>query len=87
MTTTTYDSAADADADRTQQKALLVALNAWDRALRREECGAWCIIGKQGPQGVLALQTSWRRTDDHGVAGSAGAHCKRSSDHARASLG
>jgi hypothetical protein len=44
----TYDSAAEADADRAQQKELLTALNAWDRALRRDECGGWTIIGKQG---------------------------------------
>jgi hypothetical protein len=41
----TYDSAAEAEADRAQQKDLLTALNAWDRALRRDECGAWCIHG------------------------------------------
>src|SRR5262245_51328666 len=44
----TYDSGAEAEADRTQQKALLAALGAWDRALRRDECGAWCISGKHG---------------------------------------
>jgi hypothetical protein len=44
----TYDSAADAEADRAQQKALLKALNAWDRALRRDECGAWTITGSRG---------------------------------------
>jgi hypothetical protein len=44
----TYDSAADAEADRDQQKALLAALGAWDRALRRDECGAWRINGKHG---------------------------------------
>jgi hypothetical protein len=44
----TYDSAADADADRAQQKALLAALGGWDRALRRDECGAWCIMGTRG---------------------------------------
>jgi hypothetical protein len=44
----TYDSAADADADRTQQEGLLTALGGWDRALRRDECGAWCIMGKTG---------------------------------------
>jgi hypothetical protein len=44
----TYDSAADAEADRNQQKALLVALGAWDRALRRDECGAWRIKGNHG---------------------------------------
>lgn len=44
----TYDSGADAETDRTQQKSLLAALGAWDRALRRDECGAWCINGKHG---------------------------------------
>jgi hypothetical protein len=41
----TYDSAVDGDADRAQQKTLVVALNAWDRALRRDDCSAWCIHG------------------------------------------
>jgi hypothetical protein len=44
----TYDSAADAEADRDQQKSLLAALGAWDRALRRDECGAWRINGEHG---------------------------------------
>jgi hypothetical protein len=44
----TYDSAADAEADRDQQKTLLAALGAWDRALRREECSAWRINGSHG---------------------------------------
>jgi len=44
----TYDSGAEAEADRAQQKALLAALRAWHRALRRDECGAWCISGKHG---------------------------------------
>ena len=44
----TYDSAADAAADREQQLTLLTALGAWDRALRRDECWAWCIHGKHG---------------------------------------
>jgi hypothetical protein len=44
----TYDSAADAQADRDQQKALLAALGASDRALRREECSAWRINGSYG---------------------------------------
>jgi hypothetical protein len=44
----TYDSAAEADADRAQQRELLTALGAWDRALRRDECGAWCICGQHG---------------------------------------
>jgi hypothetical protein len=42
----TYSNAGDAD--REQQKALLAALGAWDRALRRDECGAWTIIGTRG---------------------------------------
>jgi hypothetical protein len=44
----TYDSAADADADRAQQERLLAALGAWDRALRRDDLAAWCIIGTRG---------------------------------------
>src|SRR5262245_33658425 len=44
----TYDSGAEAEADRAQQKALLAAFRAWDRALHRDECGAWCISGKYG---------------------------------------
>jgi len=43
----TYDSAAEAAADREQQQALLTALNGWDRALRRDDCGAWCIHGEK----------------------------------------
>jgi len=27
-------------------RSLLVALNAWGRALRRDDCNAWCIAGK-----------------------------------------
>jgi len=44
----TYDDAADAEADKAQQRNLLEALGAWDRALRRDECGAWRINGKHG---------------------------------------
>jgi hypothetical protein len=44
----TYDSAAEAEVDRAQQKALIAALNASDRALRRDECGAWCVSGDRG---------------------------------------
>ena len=42
----TYDTAAEAEADRDQQRSLLAALNAWHRALRKDECNAWCISGK-----------------------------------------
>jgi hypothetical protein len=55
----TYDSAADADADRGQQKALLAALCAWDRALRRDECGAWRVSGKQGSIHTWGDGRSW----------------------------
>src|SRR5262245_597536 len=44
----TYDNPAEAEADRGQQRLLLAALNAWDRALGRDECSAWCISGKHG---------------------------------------
>ena len=44
----TYDTGAEADADRAKQKQLLAALDAWDRALRRDECSAWCITGSSG---------------------------------------
>jgi hypothetical protein len=44
----TYNSAAEAEIDRAQQRSLLTALNASDRALRRDECGAWCISGERG---------------------------------------
>jgi hypothetical protein len=55
----TYDDAADADADRAQQKSLLVALNAWDRALCRDECGAWTLVGKQGSIHTWGDGKSW----------------------------
>ena len=41
----TYDSGEEGEADRI---SLLVPLNASDRALRRDECGAWRITGKFG---------------------------------------
>ena len=44
----TYETAAEAEADRAQQKALLAALGGWERALRRDKCGAWRITGKHG---------------------------------------
>jgi hypothetical protein len=55
----TYDSATDAEADRAQQKALLKALNAWDRALRRDECGAWTITGTRGSIHTLGDDRTW----------------------------
>ena len=44
----TYRSATEADADRDEQRRLLAALGGWDRALRRDACGAWCISGSRG---------------------------------------
>ena len=55
----TYDSPAEAEADRAQQKQLLTALNGWDRALRRDECGAWTIIGKQRSIHTWGDRKSW----------------------------
>jgi hypothetical protein len=60
----TYDSAADAEADRKQQKALLSALGASDLALRRDECGAWRINGKHGSVHTHGDGTSWTRSDN-----------------------
>jgi hypothetical protein len=44
----TYTSAAETEADREQQRALHSALGASDRALQRDACNAWTIIGKRG---------------------------------------
>ena len=55
----TYDSAVDAEADREQQRRLLAALNAWDRALRRDECGAWTIQGTRGTIHTYGDSKSW----------------------------
>jgi hypothetical protein len=44
----TYETAAEAEADRAQQLRLLAALGGWDRALRRDELAAWCITGTRG---------------------------------------
>lgn len=44
----TYRNSAEADADRSQQFELLRAIGGQDRALRRDECGAWTIRGKYG---------------------------------------
>lgn len=55
----TYDSASDAEADRTQQRELLAALGAWDRGLRRDECGAWCISGQRGTIRTFGDGKSW----------------------------
>ena len=55
----TYHSGAQAEADRAQQKLMLVALNASDRALHRDECGAWCISGTRGTVHTWGNSKSW----------------------------
>jgi len=52
----TYNSAVEAEADRTQQQALLEGLGTRDRALRRDECGAWRIDGTRGSPTVMLVQ-------------------------------
>jgi hypothetical protein len=42
----TYVSAAEAAADRGQQQALLAAISASDRALRRDECGVGASMAR-----------------------------------------
>jgi len=48
MTGLTYKSRDDEQRDKAQLVKLLTALNAWDRALRRDECSLWTIKGKHG---------------------------------------
>jgi hypothetical protein len=55
----TYDSVAEAEADREQQKALHSALGTWDRALQRDHCNAWAIIGKRGSIHTWGDGKSW----------------------------
>lgn len=44
----TYNTGAEGAGDKEQQERLLAALDASDRALRRDECGAWTIRGSRG---------------------------------------
>src|SRR5215831_7583254 len=55
----TYDSAPEAEADRAQQRELLTALGAWDRALRRDKCGAWAIISSRGTIHTFGDGQTW----------------------------
>ena len=55
----TYDSASEAEADRAQLRELLAALGAWDRSLRRDECGAWAIIGSRGTIHTFGDGQTW----------------------------
>jgi len=55
----TYETAAEAEMDRAQQKALLAALNGWGRALRRDRCGAWHISGLRGSIHTWGDGKSW----------------------------
>ena len=56
---TFYDSAAKAEADRTHLRSLLGALDAGDRALRRDACGAWSIVGSRGCICTMGDGASW----------------------------
>jgi hypothetical protein len=60
----TYETAADADADRAQQLQLVVALGAWAERRAGIECGAWRISGKTG-----SIHTAGRRLEDRPCAG------------------
>jgi hypothetical protein len=55
----TYDNAVEANADREQQRGLLTALNGWDRALRRDDCGAWTLVGGRGTIHTWGDGLSW----------------------------
>jgi hypothetical protein len=57
----TYETAAEAEADRAQQRAMLTTLSASDRALRRDECGAWRIAGTRGAIHTWGDGKSWVR--------------------------
>jgi hypothetical protein len=54
-----YATASEAEADRAQQLALLAALNATERALRRDECGAWTILGDRGTTHTYGDGATW----------------------------
>lgn len=55
----TYETGAEADADRKQQERLLAALNASSGALRRDECGAWAINGTDGVIHTYGDNATW----------------------------
>jgi hypothetical protein len=55
----TYETAAEAEADRAQQRAMLTTLSASDRALRRDECGVWRIAGTRGAIHTWGDGKSW----------------------------
>lgn len=54
-----YKTGAEAGADRATQIMLLKALNAWKRALRRDECGAWRVNGERGHVYTWGDGKSW----------------------------
>ena len=55
----TYDSQAEAGRAREQLRSLLLSLNAWDRALRRDECNAWVTDGNRGKVCTWGDGKSW----------------------------
>jgi hypothetical protein len=54
-----YKTRTEADADRAAEVTLLNALNAWERALRRDECGAWRVNGERGHVYTWSDGKSW----------------------------
>src|SRR5262245_45227448 len=44
----TYDTTEEAEADRARHQKLLGGARRQERALRRDECGAWRITGSRG---------------------------------------
>jgi hypothetical protein len=54
-----YTTVKDAQADRDALRRLLVALGAPKRSLRRDECGAWSIIGPKGYVSSWGANGGW----------------------------
>jgi hypothetical protein len=64
-----YENAVEAEVDRAQQQALLVALNAAEQSLRREECGPWRISGRDdGAGGSIHGLGQWQASTLHAVS-------------------
>jgi hypothetical protein len=69
----TYETKAEADADRAQQQELLSALGGWQRALQIDPCGAWVLAGTRGrvfawgdgKTWLLHAETSSERADTY----------------------
>jgi hypothetical protein len=59
MTGLTYRNREDEQDDRAQQERLLVALDAAESQLRRDECGWWVIRGRRGSVQTWGDGTTW----------------------------